>query len=169
MCKLIIRFNTDEQQRKNVSIGRVQLLCHYARLSHPEKLQLLHLTINLFSLFLTIALHSFLHLPRKYYCNISRIGLISSDKNISFLSNDEAKNSRWAAEYFLLQVLGPGFVIVVAAAVVVAVTEQLHPVKVLVGWEEQGSRHKGVVGWRTRGWRDGRQAGVRHAVKGKRR
>ncbi len=55
--------------------------------------------------------------------------------NTSFLSKDEAKNSRGAAEYFLLQVRGPGFVIVVA--VVVAVTAQLHPAKVLVGWEEE--------------------------------
>lgn len=84
--------------------------------------------------------------------------MISSDQNTSFLSNDEAKNSTEAAEYFLLQVLGPGFVIVVA---VVAVTAQLHPVKVLVGWEEQGSRHTGVVGWRTRGLK-GREAGRCH-------
>lgn len=69
--------------------------------------------------------------------------------NISFLSKDEAKNSRGAAEYFLLQVLGPGFVIVVA--VVVAVTAQLHPVKVLVGWEEQGSRHTGGGGMADKG------------------
>lgn len=71
--------------------------------------------------------------------------------NISFLSKDEAKkkNSRGAAEYFLLQVLGPGFVIVVA--VVVAVTAQLHPVKVLVGWEDQGSRHTGDGGMADKG------------------
>lgn len=71
--------------------------------------------------------------------------------------------------YFLLRVLGPDSVIVVA--VVVAVPSQLHPVKVLVGWEEQGSSHTG-------GWWDGgqgaegtggRQAGVTHAVRGKRR
>lgn len=90
--------------------------------------------------------------------------------NISFLSKDEAKNSRGAAEYFLLQVLGPGFVIVVA--VVVAVTAQLHPVKVLVGWEEeQGSRHTGGGGMADKGAEGtgGRQAGVTHAVRGKRR
>lgn len=58
-------------------------------------------------------------------------------------------------------------------AVVVAVSAQLHPVKVLAGWEEeQGSRHtwRGVVmGWRTRGLKGtgGRQAGVTHAVRGK--
>lgn len=50
---------------------------------------------------------------------------------------------------------------------------QLHPVKVLAGWEEeQGNRHtwRGVVmGWRTRGLKGtgGRQAGVTHAVRGK--
>lgn len=70
--------------------------------------------------------------------------------NVSFLSKDKAKNSRGAAEYFLLQVLGPGFVIVVA--VVVAVTAQLHPVKVLVGWEEQGSRHTGGGGMADKGF-----------------
>lgn len=47
------------------------------------------------------------------------------------------------------QVLGPGFVIVVA--VVVAVTAQLHPVKVLVGWEDQGSRHTGGGGMVNKG------------------
>lgn len=64
----------------------------------------------------------------------------------------KSKIAAGAAEYFPRQVRGPGFV-VVDVAVVVAVTAQLHPGKVLVGWEEQGSRHTGgvVVGWRTRG------------------
>lgn len=89
----------------------------------------------------------------------AELGLLRS--NTSFLSKDEAKNSRGAAEYFLLQVLGPGFVIVVA--VVVTVSAQLHPVKVLVGWEEQGAGTQGVVvGWRTRGLK-GREAGRCHA------
>lgn len=52
------------------------------------------------------------------------------------------------AEYFLLQVLGPGCVIVA-----VVVTAQLHPVvKVLL----QGGGEQGHRGWV---WRDGGQGG----------
>lgn len=61
--------------------------------------------------------------------------------NISFLflktRQKKKKISRGAAEYFLLRVLGPGFVFVVAVVVVVAVAAQLHHVKVLAGWEEE--------------------------------
>lgn len=62
---------------------------------------------------------------------------------------------------------GPGFVVVVA--VVVAVTAQLHPMKVLVGLG-RGARGAGThgrggeVGMADKGcWRDGRQAGRCHA------
>lgn len=87
--------------------------------------------------------------------------------NISFLSKDVAKNIKEGAAYFLLQVLGPGFVI--AVAVVVAVPAQLHPVKVLVGWEEQGSSHTEDGGMADKGLK-GREAGRCHACsQGKRR
>lgn len=75
-----------------------------------------------------------------------------------FFSKDEVRKNREAEEYFRLQVLGPDFV----SAVVVALGVQLHPLKVLLGWEEQGGKAHRDDGMADKGGLKGRDAGRCH-------